>query len=80
MAGLTGIVETNNGIEEVVHYSTIEPLYCFAHNSTDVFHSCKTYAVNRLSTGLSTLEVYDVGDDLVARALEFGVVVDLDEL
>ncbi len=80
MAGLGGIVQVASGISEVIHYSVIDPLYYFAHNDTDVFHYGKSTAVNRLSTGLAFLEVYQTTDDLVARGVELGVTVDLTEL
>ena len=80
MAGLEGIVEQTGSIKEVIHYSTIEPLYCFAHNDVDVFHYAKIYGINRLSTGQPNLEVYSNTDDLVARGLEFGVTIDLELL
>lgn len=80
MAGLPNIVEVNNGINEVVHYSAIDPLYYFAHNTTDVFHYGMITVDNHLSSGLSDLEVYQTTDDLVARGVELGVTVDLETL
>ena len=80
MAKINNAVEINRGIKEVVHYRAMEPIYCLVHDNDTIFHAIKTYTKNRLSTGLSFIEVYDDANDLVARALEFGVVVDLEEL
>lgn len=77
MAGLEGIVQNRGQIREVIHHNAI--LYYLAHNGIDVFHYGQISSVNRLSTGQPNLEVYDNEADLVARALEFGVVVDLEE-